>query len=70
MTLPTPGSLFVGLMLNALGMAYFWFGRRQRHLVSLLSGIGLMVLPYVVSGAAWSLGLGAVLLGLPFFVDF
>ncbi|GAA5784823.1 hypothetical protein GCM10007860_17480 [Chitiniphilus shinanonensis] len=70
MTLPTPGSLFLGLMLNALGMAYFWFGRRQRRAMPLLSGLGLMVLPYLVSGLAWTLGLGALLAGLPFWVDF
>jgi len=56
------------LLFGSVGLGYAVYGRRQRSLVPLLAGIGLIVLPFVVDGTAVTLGLGALLLALPFVV--
>lgn len=59
--------LLAGL-LSAVGLGYLVYGKKQRRAVAVLSGVGLCVLPYFISGlwilAALSLGLMA----LPFFI--
>ena len=37
-------NVFAGI----LGVAYFMFGKKQQKLVPLISGVGLIVLPYVI----------------------
>ena len=59
-------TLFWGLAFGAVGMGYFIYGRRQQNLPVLICGLGLCVLPYVVSNR-WLLVLsGVALIALPF----
>lgn len=62
------GSLFVSLMLGAVGLGYFTYGRRQQVVWPLVSGVGLMVFPYFVDSILWMLAIGAALMALPFFM--
>lgn len=61
-----PTALLWGLLFGAIGTGYFVYGKRQRELVPLLSGLGLIVLPWILSGS-WGLALaGLALVALPF----
>jgi hypothetical protein len=57
---------FVGAVFGLFGMAYFSYGKKQKHTLSLVSGIGLMVYPYFVSGVATTVLTGIALLAAPF----
>lgn len=60
------GELFMSFMLGTVGLAYFVYGRKQRRIAAMVSGVGLMVVPYFVDNL-WVLGgVSAALLGLPF----
>lgn len=61
--------LILGLVLGTVGTAYFVYGRKQRHIVALASGVGLMVFPMMVSGTAWLLGGGLIFMALPFLLS-
>lgn len=63
------GMVVWGLLFGAAGIGYFTYGRRQDNKVALLAGIALLVYPYFVSSAFAMIGLGCVLLALPFFVE-
>jgi len=61
-------SLLWGVLFGAVGLGYFVYGKKQRAVVPLLCGIGLMALPYFISGA-WPLVLvGSVIAAVPYFV--
>ena len=51
-------------------MAYIVYGKRQTKFVPLLAGIALCAYPYFVESWGWLAGIGAVLLILPFVLDF
>jgi hypothetical protein len=57
-------SVFFG----AIGVGYFIYGRKQNHIVALLSGIGLMVVPYFIDGATAMVAVCVAMMALPYFV--
>lgn len=61
-------TLWWGLLFGSIGLGFFIYGRKQRAIVPLVCGIGLMAFPYFVSGTAWLLVIGAVLVVIPYFV--
>ena len=60
------GMLVWGLIFGSIGMGYAIYGKKQHHPVALVSGIGLMIGPYLVAGVNLLLLLGVILLVLPF----
>ena len=56
------------IILGAFGMGYVTYGRRQKAVVPLLVGFVLVALPWLVTETGWLIGIGAVLLVLPYFV--
>lgn len=65
----TTSSLVIGIVTSALGAGYFMYGKRQVKYGFLLCGIALCAYSYFIDSTAWLLIVGAVLLGLPFFID-
>jgi len=63
-------SFVVYVLYGAVGLGYFMYGKRQKMLVPLFCGLGLMGFPYFVSDATMLVVIGCVLLGLPFFVKY
>ncbi len=63
-------TIWWGLLFGALGFGYFIYGKRQRMVMALTSGIVLMVFPYFVSNALLIVLIGALLLALPFLFRF
>ncbi len=60
--------LLCWISFGAIGLGYFVYGRRQRLVVPLLCGLGLMVIPYFVGNWILLLALGLVLIALPFII--
>lgn len=56
-----PLYLFANIVIGAIGTGYFIYGKRQSHLVALLTGIGLIAITFFVSSLLW-LCLWAILL--------
>ena len=63
-------SFIVYVLFGSIGLGYFVYGKRQKMVVPLISGIGLMIYPYFVSNAIWLIVTGCVLLGAPFFIKY
>ena len=61
-------SLIWGMLFGAIGLGFFTYGRRQRAVVPLFTGIALMVFPYFVPNVAALLIVGAVLMAIPYFI--
>jgi hypothetical protein len=65
---PDTASLLWGLLFSSIGLGYFIYGRKQQKLVPMLCGIGLMGFTFLVSNVIAILGIGIVLIALPYFV--
>ena len=63
-------SFVVYVLFGAVGLGYFMYGRRQKMLVPLFCGMGLMGYPYFVSNAILLVVIGCVLLSLPFIIKY
>ncbi len=61
-------SLVWSLFFGIIGFAYFSYGRKQKRPIPLVSGIGLMIYPYFVSGLNLLIIIGVCLIALPYFV--
>lgn len=61
-------SLLWGVVLGSVGLGYFVYGAKQRAVVPLICGVGLMVLPYFVSEVWLLVTLGATIAAVPYFV--
>jgi len=57
-----------GILFGALGLGFFTYGRRQRAVVPLLTGIALCILPYFVPNVYVLVLIGVVLMAIPYFV--
>lgn len=61
-------TLWWGLLFGSIGLGYFIYGKKQQAIVPLVCGVALMAFPYFVSGTAWLIVVGVVLLAIPRFV--
>jgi hypothetical protein len=60
--------LLWGLLFGSIGLGYFIYGKKQRAVVPLVCGLALMLFPYFVSGTLLLVGIGAVLMAIPYFL--
>ena len=42
-------TLILGVIFGAIGFGFFIYGKKQRTIIPLFCGIGLMILPYFIS---------------------
>lgn len=63
--MPTPGELFVSLLLGAIASGYLVYGRRQSSPPALVCGIALLTLPFLVPVGLAQVGLALLLMALP-----
>ena len=66
----SPTVLIVGVILSVFGMAYFSYGKKQEMAMPMICGLTLTIFPFFVSSLWILLGVGAVLIVLPFFFQF
>lgn len=60
-------SLMLSVFFGALGAGYVMYGRKQRALPPFLSGVALIVFPYLVTGSLMTLLVGAAIASVPYF---
>jgi hypothetical protein len=59
-------TLMWGVILGSIGLGFFIYGKKQKAIVPLISGTGLMVFPYFVSNVFILVATGVVFVALPF----
>jgi hypothetical protein len=60
-------TLLWGLLFGSIGVGFALYGKQQRAVVPLLCGIALMVYPYFVPNVIALVGIGIVLMAIPYF---
>lgn len=60
--------LLWGVLFSGIGIGFFLYGKKQKKLVPLFCGIGLMVLPYFLSSVTALTVISIVLMAIPYFV--
>ena len=60
--------LLWSVLFSSIGLGFFVYGKKQSRLVPLISGLALMIYPYFVSTVPLILGVGIILIVLPYFV--
>ncbi len=59
-------TLIWGVIFGSIGLGFFVYGKKQKAIIPLFSGMGLMVLPYFVSKRYILIISGIVLMALPY----
>jgi hypothetical protein len=59
----TPASLFISIVVSAVGLALFTYGRKTTDIPKLVVGLAMLVYPYFVSSTAVLVGVAVALIG-------
>ena len=60
--------LIWGMLFGAIGLGFFTYGKKQKAVVPLFTGICLFVFPYFISNVYMLVVTGIILVILPYFV--
>lgn len=64
----TTSTIMLGVIFGSIGFGFFVYGKKQQAFVPLLSGIGLIIFPYIFSNVFILVTVGVVLVALPFVI--
>jgi hypothetical protein len=59
--------LIWSLLFSMVGVGFFMYGKKQKALVPLVSGLVLMIFPYFISNVFLLVIIGVALIALPYF---
>ena len=60
--------LLWGLLFGSIGFGFFLYGKKQKAVVPLITGIVLCVVPYFIANVYVLVTVGVILMAIPFFV--
>lgn len=60
--------LMWGMLFGAIGFGFFLYGRKQKSVVPLITGIALSVIPYFIANVYVLVMVGVILVAIPYFV--
>jgi len=60
--------LIWGMIFGAIGFGFFLYGRKQKAVVPLITGIALCVVPYFIANVYALVMVGVILMAVPFFI--
>ena len=60
--------LLWGLLFGSIGFGFFLYGKRQKTVVPLITGMALCVVPYFIANVYVLVGVGVILVAIPYFV--
>jgi hypothetical protein len=60
-------TLMRGVIFGSIGLVFFVYGKKQKVIIPLISGIGLMIIPYFISNVFILVTTGILFVGFPFF---
>jgi hypothetical protein len=63
-----PSTLMWGVIFGAFGLGFFVYGKKQKVIMPVVSGIGLMLIPYVISNTMVLVLIGIILIVLAFII--
>jgi hypothetical protein len=56
------------LLFGSVGLGFFLYGKKQRAVIPLVCGLALMIFPYFVANALLLVGIGVLLMAIPYFL--
>ena len=60
--------LLWGLLFGSIGFGFFLYGKKQKAVVPLITGIMLCVVPYFIANVYVLVMVGVILMAIPFLV--
>ena len=60
--------LLWGLLFGSIGFGFFLYGKKQKAVVPLITGIALCVVPYFIANVYALVIVGVILMAIPFIV--
>jgi len=63
-----PSILIWGVIFGSIGLGFFVYSKKQKAIIPLLSGIGLMAVPYFISNMYILILSGIVLVASPYII--
>jgi len=63
-------SLLWGLLFGSIGLGFLIYGRKQRAVVPLVCGLGLIIFTYFVTNTILIVAIGVALMAIPYFFRF
>ncbi len=60
--------LLWGMVFGSLGLGFFIYGKKQKAIVPLMTGIALFIFPYFIADITMLVIIGCSLVVLPYFV--
>jgi hypothetical protein len=60
--------LLWGLLFGAIGFGFFMYGKKQKAVVPLITGIALCVVPYFIANVYALVMVGVILVAIAYFV--
>jgi hypothetical protein len=60
--------LLWGLLFGSIGFGFFIYGKKQKAVVPLITGIMLCVVPYFIANVYVLVAIGVILMAIPFFI--
>lgn len=60
--------LIWSVLFGGFGIGYFIYGKKQRAIVPLLTGLALLAFPYFVSSLTMLFIIGIILIVIPYFI--
>jgi hypothetical protein len=68
MKMNSTSTLIWGVIFGSIGLGYVVYGKKQKAVIPLCCGIGLMVFPYFIANTYFLVFSGIFLISLPYFV--
>tara|TARA_R110000764_G_scaffold28405_20_gene66921 strand:- start:5885 stop:6091 length:207 start_codon:yes stop_codon:yes gene_type:complete len=56
------------VLFGGIGIGFFMYGRKQKAIVPLCTGLALFVFPYFMSSVTMLLIVGVILVAIPYFI--
>lgn len=63
-----PSLLLWGVVFGSIGFGFFLYGKKQKAVVPLITGIALCIFPYFISNVYILVLVGVMLMAVPYFV--
>ena len=57
----------VSVLFGLIGSVYFFYGKKRKKPVTMYTGVALCIYPYAIGSIPWLIGIGIVLVAVPFF---
>ena len=64
----TTSQILWGVLFGGIGLGFFTYGRKQKAIVPLFTGIALFMLPYFIANVFMLVSAGVILMAIPYFV--